>query len=187
MLYTGYFRNTDISVDPKGQLYKVEIFTNGELYTYQELINSQTTWYNITELPEEQSLTLSGTPFTVEYTNDNNNKYKAYKGSTAEVGLVLDNYNFISHGKCQIYVRLLKWKNEVISTQNGSLVNTETSEHLAKTRIIEHKIVGGTELQKTIYYDFIPEYVDSFAYEVEWCGFATPNVYSQPYTKIIEE
>lgn len=187
MLYTGYFRNTDISVDPKGQLYKVEIFTNGELYTYHQLTNTQTTWYNITELPEEQSLTLSGTPFTVEYTNDNNNKYKAYKGSTAEVGLVLDNYNFISHGKCQIYVRLLKWKNEVVYQNASVLVNTETSEHLAKTRIIEHKIVSGTELQKTIYYDFIPEYVDSFAYEVEWCGFATPNVYSQPYTKIIEE
>lgn len=162
MLYSGYFRNTDTSVDPKGQLYKVEIFTEGKLYTYRTL----------TRIPIEEEITLSDNPFTVDYSSDDN-KYKSYKGSTASVGIIMENYGFIAKGKCDIFVRLLRWKNEVVEAENY-LYNTETSATLLKKQIMWWR-------------GYIPSEIDGFAYDVVWCGYATPNVFSQNFTKVTEE
>ena len=161
MLYSGYFRNIDTSQDPKGQLYKVEVFTDGVLYTY-----------NFLNIPQEQELLLSDSPFVVEYDSDNN-KYKSYKGSTASIGIMMDNYGFISKGKCDIFVRLLKYKNDVVLNDNY-YYNTTNQQYLYKKHIANR-------------YMFVPKEVDDFCYEVEWVGYATPQVYSQDYTRIQEE
>ena len=161
MLYSGYFRNIDTSQDPQGQLYKVEVFTDGVLYTY-----------NFLNIPQEQELLLSDSPFVVEYDSDNN-KYKSYKGSTASIGIMMDNYGFISKGKCDIFVRLLKYKNDVVLNDNY-YYNTTTQQYLYKKHIAHR-------------YMFVPAEVDDFCYEVEWVGYATPQVYSQDYTRIQEE
>lgn len=166
MLYSGYFRNTDTSVDPKGQLYKVEIFTEGQLYTYR----------NLSHIPLEESITLSANPFVIDYSSDDN-KYKSYKGSTASVGIIMENYGFIAKGKCDIFVRLLKWKNEVSEKSIAGLehlYNSETSERLFKRQILWWR-------------GYVPADVDEFAYTVEWCGYATPNVFNQNFTKVTEE
>ena len=162
MLYSGYFRNTDTSVDPKGQLYKVEIFTEGKLYTYR----------NLSYIPLEESITLSDNPFVVDYSGDDN-KYKSYKGSTASVGIIMENYGFIAKGKCDIFVRLLRWKNEVVEATNY-LYNTETSATLLKKQIMWWRGYDTAEM-------------DNFAYDVVWCGYATPNVFQQNFTKVTEE
>lgn len=162
MLHSGYFRSNDTSEDPRGQLYKVEIFTEGKLYTYRNLFN----------IPFEESIELSDRPFVVDYSNDDN-KYKSYKGSSASIGIMMDNYGFIAKGKCDIYVQLLKWKNEVVD-YGEYMYNTKTWETLNK---------------KNIFYwrGFVPAEVDNFAYDVEWCGYATPNVFNQGYTNPKEE
>lgn len=181
MLYCGYFRNVDTSIDPKGQLYKVEIFTDGKLYTYHPYIHSLL--HSPVMIPDAGTqIQLSGNPFVVEYTADNDNKYKAYKASTASVGLILNQYNFISDGKCNILVRLLKYKNEVVD-RSINFYNTETNEVLHKTRI--YATIG--QQSRLVYNDFTEESIDNFCYNVEWVGYATPNIYNQPYNRIIEE
>ena len=70
MYYSGYFRNTDTTIDEAGQLFKVVIITN---FKKQE--------YNY-----GGELMLSDSPFIVTYESEDGNIYKAYKCSTATVG-----------------------------------------------------------------------------------------------------
>lgn len=180
MQYQGYFRSTNTEIDEKGQLYKVEIFTDGKLYTSHPYIGNSSVM--IPDTPVE--LTLSGNPFTVSFTNDDENIYKPYKGSSAEVGLILNSFipDFLNNKKCGIFVRLLKWNNDVIKTTD-QYKNTVTGQTLSKTKI--QTIIGGTLI--TVYNDFTPKNEDIFCYTTEWVGYATPNSFNQPYTKAIEE
>ena len=129
--YYGFFRSTDTSKDPNGQLYKVVIITD-----FANL--------NINNIKDKHELTLSGQPFVVEYANDEENIYKPYKCSTATVSFYQRKFNldFQTSSGNSIFVQLLKLKDGY----NGE---------------IESLLSNG--------------------FTVEWCGFATPNTYSQSY------
>lgn len=174
MYYYGLFRNTDTSIDPKGQEFKVCIFTEGKTYTYRSV------GYDL--FPESVEIRLSGNPFVVDYTNDKSNVYKPYKCSTASVGIILDRINpeFISKGKCDILVMLLKRKNEVVFHPglNSYYENTITGEKL-------YQIVPRPGSMIIPY--FPPDVENEFCYNIEWVGYATPNTYNQQYTRVIEE
>lgn len=96
MYYYGYFRNNDTSKDSNGQLYKVIIITN----------------FQNEEFTVGGELTLSDTPFTVEYKSEDSRLHKPYKCSMATVGLYQSeiNYNFNSTRGNDVYVALLKLK-----------------------------------------------------------------------------
>ena len=129
--YYGFFRSTDTSKDPNGQLYKVVIITD-----FANL--------DINNIKDKQELTLSGQPFVVEYANDEENIYKPYKCSTATVSFYQRKFNldFQTSSGNSIFVQLLKLKDG---------------------------------------YDGEIESIVSKGFTVEWCGFATPNTYSQSY------
>ena len=129
--YYGFFRSTDTSKDPNGQLYKVVIITD-----FANL--------DINNINDKQELTLSGQPFVVEYANDEENIYKPYKCSTATVSFYQRKFNldFQTSSGNSIFVQLLKLKDGY----NGEI-----------------------------------ESIVSNGFTVEWCGFATPNTYSQSY------
>ena len=131
--YYGFFRSTDTSKDPNGQLYKVVIITDFR----------NVDPYNIKDTHE---LTLSGQPFIVEYASDEENIYKPYKCSTATVSFYQEkfNYDFQTSAGTDIFVQLLKKKDDF----NGNIESINT---------------------------------DKIGWDVEWCGFVTPNAYSQSY------
>lgn len=178
MQYQGFFRNTKDE-----QLYKVEIFTDGVLYTTHTVI-ADDRWYQLIDTP--QTITLSGNPFIVEYQSDSNNIYKPYKSSTAEIGIVSGTINpqLLNNSKCKVLVRLMKWKNEVVLSPDGGIyTNTITNETFAKS-VIRASIHGVWEI---IYNEFNPRVEDEFCWEIEWVGYATPNSYNQPFERLVEE
>lgn len=146
MLYTGYFRSIDTTVDPKGQLYKVEIFTDGTTYTFRPVIGDD----RAILVPTWENITLSDKPFTVEYGGDRN-IYKPYRGSGATIGLVSGQMEFVNVGKCKNLVRLLKYKNEV-ELNGDTYTNTETGETLSKKRMQ----ITRFGIIQTVFYDFVP-------------------------------
>lgn len=97
--YHGYFRNTDVSNDEMGQLYKVVILTD---YNHNNHVHVG------------GELTLCESPFTVTYEGEDNNIYKPYKCSTATVRFILEEYNpqFNNTSGNNVLVSLLKYKNE---------------------------------------------------------------------------
>lgn len=129
--YYGFFRSTDTSKDPNGQLYKVVIITD-----FANL--------DINNIKDKHELVLSGQPFVVEYANDEENIYKPYKCSTATVSFYQRKFNldFQTSSGNSIFVQLLKLKDGY----NGEI-----------------------------------DSIVSNGFTVEWCGFATPNTYSQSY------
>lgn len=98
MKYYGYFRNTDTSVDNDGQLFKVVIITN--------FLNNETAIGG--------ELTLSSSPFIVEYEGEDSQIHKPYKCSTATVSFYQEdvNYEFSDSTGNNVLVKLLKYKNE---------------------------------------------------------------------------
>ena len=97
MYYSGYFRNTDTTIDEAGQLFKVVIITN---FKKQE--------YNY-----GGELMLSDSPFIVNYESEDGNIYKPYKCSTATVGILQTKYNFEFSNTSgnNVLVTLLRFKN----------------------------------------------------------------------------
>ena len=104
-------------------------------------------------------LLLDGnSPFIVSYEGDGENIYKPYKCSTATVTLHQQEYNFSFNDTKggNVLVMLLKAKNTV---------NTEE-------KVLDKQIDPNYNRQLQI---------DRICYNIEWVGFATPNVYSQDY------
>ena len=99
MYYYGYFRNKDTTKDEKGQIFKVIIITDFNNLGYHN------------QTPIE--LKLSSNPFVVNYSSDN--LLKPYKCSTATVSFYQDsiNTNFYCKGGNDIYVALLKPKEDI--------------------------------------------------------------------------
>lgn len=97
--YYGYFRNTDWSKDPMGQLYKVVILTD---YNHNDHVHVG------------GELTLCDFPFTVTYEGEDTNVYKPYKCSTATVKFILEEYNpqFNNTSGNNVLVSLLKYNGE---------------------------------------------------------------------------
>ena len=97
MYYWGFFRNIDTSNDDNGQLYKVVIITN---------------WQN-NEVSVGNELLLTDSPFTVEYSTDDD-IFKPYKCSTATIGILQRdiNYSFNSATNNNVLVKLLKYNND---------------------------------------------------------------------------
>ena len=96
MYYYGYFRDTDLSTDKLGNLYKIVIITN---FRNKEYTNGG-------------ELLLSNSPFTVSWSGEEDNLFKGYKCSTATVGFYQENYNFEFNNTKEnnVYVALLKLK-----------------------------------------------------------------------------
>lgn len=96
MYYYGYFRDTDLSTDRLGNLYKVVIITN----------------FRNKEYADGGELLLSDSPFTVSWSGEEDNLFKGYKCSTATVGFYQENYNFEFNNTSEnnVYVALLKLK-----------------------------------------------------------------------------
>lgn len=182
MLYCGYFRNIDDTVDKAGQLFKVEIFTdcgNWEHSTIYPFENGATGSTQILVPSDAIELTMTAQPFTVEYANDNENIFKPYKCSTASISFLQTELNkeFLNINGRNVMVALLKWNNDVFfnSTLNR-YENTKTGTYLYETVITE----GATEI-----YRGFPDYtVDKFCYNVEWIGFSTPETYSMGYDNL---
>lgn len=210
MLYSGIFRSLDQSVDPKGQLYKVLIFTGynpndrnaivigederstnvGPYPTKQirvgmEGLTIRPAYRNIPDIESVVNLTMTDHPFTVEYAGDTDNVHKPYRCSTATVSFLQENLNtdFINSIGNGVFVMLLKWKNEVVQ-QGDFMVNTITSAILPITDYIYDDPTTGR--QNRYFHDFLPWKYDKFCYDVEWIGFATPEMLNVEYDHITD-
>lgn len=208
MLYSGTFRSLDQSVDPKGQLYKVLIFTNynpndrnatvigeddrstnvGPYPVKRVRVGFSGIQFAYRYIPDTGSvvnLTMTDHPFTVEYSGDTDNVHKPYRCSTATVSFLQENLNtdFINSIGNGVMVMLLKWKNEVVR-QGSQMLNTVTGDTLPITNYIYDDPV--TQRQNRYFHDFIPWTYDKFCYEVEWTGFATPEMLNVEYDHITD-
>lgn len=179
MRYYGDFRSLDTSTDPKGQQYRVLVFTD---YTGENPYQYETLLFP-TEHTAGRYLPLKGTeltmaekPFVVTYEGDGN-IYKPYRCSTAEISFMQDNINldFLTANGTSTLVVLLKRKNEV-SEVNGYMYNSETGERLGKKTVVSQ-----LDDITPIYHDYEPYRYDKFCYDVEWIGFATPETFSMSY------
>lgn len=170
MYYYGHFRNTDTKIDPLGQEYKVVIFTNynGTDNPYGFDING--------EPITGERLIMTTQPFLVSYENEDGNIYKPYKCSTATISFLVSNLNFdlFTNKYNNILVALLKRNNDVILS-GDSYINRNTNEVLIRKR------------SYGLYYGFLPSEIDTYCYNVEWIGYATPNTYNQNYTLVKQE
>lgn len=130
--YYGFFRDTNTSSDPEGQLYKVVIKTKkGE---------------------GEQELLFSSSPFTVTYNSDE--LFKAYKCSSAKIGLLNLDYN-----------------------------NDFVCESIKDNEVYLYKLNDGLRYSD----ELKNESSDSQFFSLEWCGYTTPDVYSQGYNSYLDE
>lgn len=201
--FRGDFRSLDQSVDPRGQLYSVIIFTgyNPEAlnnqtigasdsvnlgpYPYRSvqvgsMFNPTTqTWEMIYKnVPvRATSLVMCDHPFEVRYTGDGS-PYKNHRCSSATVTFLQDELNtdFISTLGTNCLVILLKWRNSVQEV-NGHYEDSETGGTLYKHT---HTFNDGGFIN-TYWDDYYPWEKDAFCYDVEWVGFSTPNVLSCGY------
>ena len=181
MRYYGDFRSIDTNVDPKGQKYRVLIFTNYDgtnPYQYNRMdfepVDGQTPHAPIVWPIVGTPLTMTANPFTVTYEGDPENIYKPYKCSTASVSFMQSaiNLDFVNNNGTSTLVVLLKWKNEV-SEVNSRMYNRVTGETLNK-RIVQND-------GQTLFDDYEPYKFDKFCYSVEWVGFSTPETFSMEY------
>lgn len=175
MVYNGFFRDSKDNTP-----YKVVIFTDGKQYQYRPY-PTDTGFKIVPVAPVE--ITLTDTPFTVEYASEVEDIYKPYKCCTATVGIIADTYNtnLRATKRNEILVVLLKQKEDVVES-NGYYENTTTGAKLYKKRT--EALVDG--VIKVIYNDYEPQALDNFLYSVEWVGFATPNTYNQPFNLVKE-
>ena len=211
MLYSGIFRSLDQSVDPKGQLYKVLIFTGYNPNDLNEMIIGEDPQVNVGPYPVKRvrvgfsgvqfayrnipdtdsvvNLTMTDHPFTVEYSGDTDNVHKPYRCSTATVSFLQENLNtdFINSIGNGVMVMLLKWKNEVIqttTTQGEVMLNTATGAELEIANYVYNDPI--THRQNRYFYGFLPWAYDWFCYDVEWVGFATPEMLNVEYDHITD-
>lgn len=190
--YYGDFRSIDTSTDPKGQKYRVVIFTGytgGNPYEYDDIVvedyqyHTMVGWYvpiNGTEL------TMTDRPFVVNYEGDVENIYKPYRCSTATVSFLQDNINldFLNSNGTSTLVVLLKWKNEVEERLNNSnqpyMYNTQTGQTLNRLTIWDN--ASHPYPWDLLYRDYEPYKYDNFCYTVEWVGYSTPETFSMDYS-----
>lgn len=179
MMYYGYFRSIDTSVDPKGQQYKVEIITNfGEGDGYDYLYNG---YSGDRDIPSEGTeLTMCEHPFEVQYEGEQGNVYKPYKCSTATVRFMLPSFNpnLFSTGSRRVMVALLKRNNDV-QLIDGRYVDTANGHRDCGIRL---KSIQTGESESWTGYTY--KDLDRVLYTVEWIGFVTPNAYNQPYIAV---
>lgn len=205
MLYKGDFRSLDQSVDKKGQLYSVRIFTEynpsnlnammlGESVSSVNVgpyptkkINAYISGMSIVKknVPDDAvNLTMCDHPFKVSYVGDDN-PYKNHRCSTATVSFLQGELNtdFISTLGTNCLVMLLKWKNEVVDNGN-SMYNTVTGETLNKVSYSHYDDAYGAV--HTYWRGYMPWEYDAFCYEVEWVGFTLPGVLNCGYDHIFD-
>lgn len=188
--YYGDFRSIDTSNDPKGQRYRVLIFTNytgANPYQYNR-IDFLPDQYGYTQAPivwpvVGTSLTMTENPFVVNYEGDPENIHKPYRCSTATASFLQSNVNldFLNSNGTSTLVVLLKWKNEV-SEVNGHLYNSETGETLNKKHV--YRTSSMTHETTEYFYDYEPYRYDKFCYNVEWIGYSTPETFSMDYDHV---
>lgn len=179
--YYGDFRSLDTSNDPKGQKYRVLIFTkyNGASpYEYRYAILPTETTAGVQVPVVGTSLTMAERPFVVTYEGDESNIYKPYRCSTAEASFMQSSINldFLNSNGTSTLVVLLKWKNEV-SEVSGRMYNSITGETLNKRRISRVSSLG----EEVFFNDYEPYKYDKFCYNVDWIGFSTPETYSMEF------
>lgn len=176
MRYYGDFRSLDTTTDPKGQKYRVVIFTgyNGSnpyptnIYYTPSPILIPATGYQIT---------MADQPFVVTYEGNTENVYKPYRCSTATVSFRQSEFNtdYLNSNGTSTLVILLKWNNAV-SEVNNTMYNADSGEALPKTTYTYHNDTG------QLYNDYNPYKYDRFCYTVEWIGFSTPETFSMDYS-----
>ena len=184
--YYGDFRSIDTSADPKGQRYRVVIFTgyNGTApYEYDErYITIQGHQVLLGAIPKNNyPLTMSDHPFIVSYEGDAENIYKPYRCSTAAIAFRQADINldFLNGNGTNTLVLLLKWKNEIEERYDELYkryyyYNTATGETLHKYRVLLY--------DEPLYNDYRPCDEDMFCYTVEWIGYSTPETFSMDYS-----
>lgn len=179
--YYGDFRSIDTSNDPKGQQYRVLIFTNydgGIPYQYIDWPAAE--GYPPARTPDAGTdLTMAEHPFTVEHEGDAENIFKPYRCSTASVSFLCSSLptDMLSVGGTSTLVILLRRKNEV-SEVNGHLYNSITGETLNKLLVTE------PASHEVLFHDYEPYRYDKFCFEVEWMGYATPETFSMGYDHV---
>lgn len=127
----------------------------GQLYKVVILTN-----FRQREIAFGGDLTLSDTPFTVTYESEDDNLFKPYKCSVATVGIIQQqfNFDFINTKGNNVMVMLLKLKDGADEEKTLSHYPTQTYDRRLRT--------------------------DKICYDLEWIGYATPNVYSQSYEDV---
>ncbi len=178
--YYGDFRSLDTSTDPKGQKYRVLVFTGytgQNPYEYRQVLFPTETTAGLSVPIDGTRLTMTDRPFVVTYEGDESNIYKPYRCSTAEVNFMQSeiNLDFLNGNGTSTLVVLLKWKNEV-SEVNGRMYNSITGETLLKRYVENNGIV--------LYNDYEPYKYDRFCHNVEWIGFSTPETFSMGYDHV---
>ena len=184
--YYGYFRSNDISVDPKGQLYKVIIFTgyDGEedpypmvmRYTPQHAAGRK----YVPDPSRMFELQMADRPFIVDYagTEPKDTKYKSYVCSTASISFMQSAFNteFIDASGNKNLVVMLKWKNEIEKVYNDGehigYYNPSTNSTLVRPST------------SVWWQGFIPQDEDAFCYDIEWVGFVMPDTFSLDFSHI---
>lgn len=188
--YYGDFRSVDNSADPKGQRYRVVIFTGydgSNPYGYRTITHPTQHGYDVYvgRVPvNNYALTMTDRPFVVNYEGDDENIYKPYRCSTATINFRQSNINldFLNSNGTSTLVVLLKWKNEV-SEVGGRMYNSSTGETLNKHVVIENP---HSEFPITWYNDYDPDRFDNFCFTVEWVGFSTPETFSMEYSHVAD-
>lgn len=196
MYYKGDFRSLDQSVDPKGQKYSVCIFTQYKTsnpYPYityggyaQPVPGGLDRWVPEVKVPQSPiNLTMTANPAIVTYEGDDTNKYKSHRLSSASISFLQSRINedLINVFDSGTLVMILKWKNEVVEVGNR-MVNTITGASISKKRIYDPATSFPDAFELYYGYDYC-EY-DKFCYDIEWIGFATPNMISCEYDHITD-
>ena len=157
--YYGYFRSCDTSIDENGQLFLVSIITE----------------YNTTNTHTYSAITLTDTPFTVEYEGNTNEIQKPYKCSTATVSFLSNTFipELTDTNNNNVLVKLKKWRDT-----NQLSGNVWTYSYSTPTNILKTGTVNNT----TLY----PYPMDDNLWETVWVGFATPNTYSQAFEGVFD-
>lgn len=198
MRYYGDFRSLDQSVDPKGQKYRVVIFTNyngSNPYPYEkyggfavDAGHGQQRWIPERYVPTAGvSLTMTNKPAIITYEGDTDDPYKTHRCSSASFSFLQTSLNtdFINALGTSTFVMLLKWKNEVKEVGN-QMVNTFTGETLSKVTIYDPYWEYTEMWDMPLFNGYVYSEYDKFCYDVEWIGFSSPNLLSVAYDHVKE-
>ena len=195
MRYYGDFRSIDTSVDPKGKLYRVLIFTGYDgtnPYTYTKhggyaipspIPGEPGRWVSAVYVPNlGTNITLTDHPVTIEYEGDTGNIHEPYIGSTASISFLQSSFNkdLVNSNGRDVLVVILRQKDEVIQVNANQYRNTITGETINRQNIYgpTWDITEGMLL----FSGFDPKQFDNFCFDVEWVGFGTPDVLSVDYS-----
>lgn len=190
--YYGDFRSLDQSVDPKGQKYRVLIFTgyngvNPYEYTKYGSYPVGNRWIPARYVPKYGTqLTLTDHPVMINY-EGGETIYKPHRCSTASISFLRSTFpnDLISINGTSVLVMLLKWKNEV-SEVNGHMYNSSTGATLSKITVESPDStltdIHGNEVPVVLFHNYKPVDYDKFCYTVEWVGFGTPETFNMGYS-----